>query len=88
MDSYQNLLIGVITRLSMVIILDGKLEIGVHLWINVGYWICLRPLLRSKEVKNQIICQKRSIFRHSCAIYVELPSNISNMLRPMGRSKF
>ena len=37
----------------MVIILDGNLEIGAHARSNISYLICLRHLIRLREVTNR-----------------------------------
>ena len=40
--------------LPMELIFDGNSEIGVHVRNNLGYLICLRPLLESRAVGNTI----------------------------------
>ena len=70
----------------MVLILDGKLETGAHVWSNICYLICLRHLIRSRE-HSQIgfFSAKTPIFLHACTTCSELSFNISTMVRILSR---
>ena len=61
----------------MVLVLDGHLEIGARVWIDLGYLICVRRLFRSRGIKH-LLFQKRLIILHTCATCFELPSKINN----------
>ena len=59
----------------MVLLLDGKSEIGAHVIENLCYLICLRILIRSRAVTNQnFYLEKKPIFLH--ATCSKLSSNI------------
>ena len=48
-------------------ILDGDLEIGAHVWSDIGYLICSRHLFRSRAVINHIfsfICVQQVLSYH------------------------
>ena len=60
----------------MVLILDANSEIGAHVERKLCHLICLRHLIRSREVTNP----EKAIFLHACVTYSELPSNISSMI--------
>ena len=59
---------------NIVLILDGKSEIGPHVGSNLCYLICIRHLIRSKAVINLIFFFSKKAFLHS-----KLPSNVSIM---------
>ena len=61
---------------TIVVVIDGNLEIGSHERKNLCYLICLRSLIRSRAGTNRIF------FLHACATCSELPSNIDTMLLP------
>ena len=49
----KNIHVGLISpRTLMVLILDGDSEIDTHVRSNICYFICLRHLIRSREVTN------------------------------------
>ena len=61
----------------MVLILDSK--IGAHVRINIFHLICVRHLIRSRAVTNQIYFSEKTYFpsRVRMAVCNELPANIS-----------
>ena len=62
----------------MVVILDGNSGIDAYVWSDLGHYICLRHLFRSKAVTNLIFLNpKITFFLHTCVTYFELPSNIT-----------
>ena len=70
----------------MVLILDGNsMVIDERVRSNLCYLICLRHLIRSREVTNPIIFRKIRIFHHTCAICSELPSNVRTMVKRLDR---
>ena len=64
---------------SMVLILDGNLEIGApHVRSNICYLICLRHLIGSRAVTNRICSLRKDLFSFVRAHHVlSYPSNIS-----------
>ena len=58
---------------TMVLRLDGNSEIGAHVRNNLCYLICVRHLIRPEQAQKPILLS-------ACAIYSELPSNISTMI--------
>ena len=52
---------------TMVLIWDGNSEIGAHTWRNLGYFIRLRHLFRSRAVTNRILFLQKSLFSFICA---------------------
>ena len=54
----------------VVPVLGGNLEIGEHLWSDIGYIICLRHLFRSRAFTNWIFSPKRPVFFFMCAVHV------------------
>ena len=53
--------------------LDGKLDIGAHVWSDLGYLICSRHLIRSRAVTNRnFFSPERPIFLYACATCSEL----------------
>ena len=46
----------------MVLILDGKSEIGAHVRSNLCYLSCLRHLIRSRAVINHIFFLRKDLF--------------------------
>ena len=42
----------------MILILDGKSKKGAHVWMDLGYLICLMHLIRTRTVTSLIIFQK------------------------------
>ena len=64
----------------MVLIVDGNSELGAHVGNNLWYLICLRHLIISRAVTNQISFSEKAIFtfnaRPTCS---ELPSNMNTM---------
>ena len=47
---------------SMALILDGNSGIGAHVKNNLCYLICLRHMIRSGAVKNQIFSFEKIYF--------------------------
>ena len=60
----------------MVLILDGTSEVGAPVRSNLCYFICLRHLIKSRAVTNQIFFSSKTFFLHACAKRSKLPSNI------------
>ena len=58
-------------------ILDGDLEIGAHVWSDIGYLICSRHLTIPRTVINLGFFRKDL---HTCATCSLLPSNINTMI--------
>ena len=66
---------------TIVLLLDGNSEIGVHLISNLCYLISLGHLLWSKEITNWIFfSSKRPILLLACNPCSELLSNIDTMI--------
>ena len=45
----------------MALILDGDLEIGAHVRSNLNHLICLRHLIRSREVTYRIFLHRKEV---------------------------
>ena len=65
----------------MILIFDGKSEIGAQVERNLSYWTCLRHLFRSSAVTNRVFLSEKTYFFHACAAFSELPSDISTVYR-------
>ena len=75
---YKNLLF--FNSIIFAYILDGDSVIVAHVRSNLCNLICLRHLIISISVNNQIFFSpKRPIFRHACATCSKLQSNIDTM---------
>ena len=46
----------------MVLILDGNVEKGTHVWSEIGTFICLKRLFRSRAVGNFEIVSRKVLF--------------------------
>ena len=74
-----------VNEYNMLLLLDGKLEIGSHVWNNLDYFITLRHLFGSRAVKNLFFClHKIPIFNHKCATCYELPCNTKKYQKLQG----
>ena len=60
----------------MILIVDGNLEIGTHVWSEINSSICSRYSFRSTAVKIYI---KKIVSIYASATCSELPYNISIM---------
>ena len=52
---------------TMILMLDGDLEVGVHVKSYICVLICLRPFIRLRAVRNRSIFSKIKHFLCSCA---------------------
>ena len=55
-------------------VLYGNLELGSHVWVEIGNLICLRHLFRSGAVVNINLFGKKHVYLHTCATCSKLPS--------------
>ena len=53
---------GIITALTMVLILDGNPEIGAHVRSNLCYLICLRHLIKYSGHKSDFVFSEKTLY--------------------------
>ena len=63
----------------VVLLLDGNSENGAHVRSNLSCLTCLRHLIRSRALSNQIFSSEKTLLLHACATCSELPSNKCTM---------